>query len=51
MRVVDDGMAERACEIVLMIGCMYDSVHVSSVFKKILGIVVILSLLFSITNL
>ena len=49
MRVVEDGMTERALfcrEIVLMIGCMYDWVHVSSVFKKILGIVMILWLLF-----
>ncbi len=55
MRVVEeDGMTERALfcrEIVLMTGCMYDWVHVSSVFKKILGIVMILWLLFSIANL
>ena len=37
--------------VVLMIGCMYDWVHVSCVFKKILGIVMILWLLFSISNL
>ncbi len=47
-----DGRKSMFCrEIVLMIGCMYDWVHVSSVFKKILGIVMILWLLFSVTNL
>ena len=47
-----DGRKSMFCrDIVLMIGCMYDWVHVSSVFKKILGIVMILWLFFSITNL
>ncbi len=47
-----EGRKSMFCrEIVLMTGCMYDWVHVSSVFKKILGIVMILWLLFSIANL
>ena len=37
MRVVEDGMTERALfcrEIVLMIGCMYDWVHVSVYLRR-----------------
>ena len=47
--VVEDGMAERAYFVVGYI--FYDCIPVSIVFKKLLRIVMVFSVLFSVTNL